>query len=248
MSVAVTQRRALVIGAKEPVPGMVKTRLGRTIGDARAATLYRAFLADLGARFGLMAHGYDLLWAVTPATADWPALVGAADGYFVQQGPDWTERQRHIFATTAARGYDQTVLIASDSPQLPARTVATAFAALEMHAAVLAPTFDGGYSLIGQRAGTDILGTVRMSTTTVFDDLCANACAYGVSLHALAPTWDVDEASDLRYLAAYLAGPHDAPATAVAYRALGLADLSPLPLREGHMAASALAQAGGGGR
>jgi glycosyltransferase A (GT-A) superfamily protein (DUF2064 family) len=44
-------RRALVIGAKEPVPGMVKTRLGRTIGDARAAALYRAFLADLAARF-----------------------------------------------------------------------------------------------------------------------------------------------------------------------------------------------------
>jgi rSAM/selenodomain-associated transferase 1 len=230
MSVAVAPRCALVIGAKEPVPGMVKTRLGRTIGDVRAAALYRAFLTDVAARFRRAARAYDLLWAVSPTTVDWPALVGPANGYFAQVGPDWTERQRHIFATTAARGYDRTVLIASDSPQLPPRTVSAAFAALETHAAVLVPTFDGGYSLIGQRAGVDLLGDVPMSTATVFDDLRANAHARGIGLDALAPTWDVDEVGDLRYLAIYLAGPHDAPATAAAYRALGLGSHSPLPL------------------
>jgi uncharacterized protein len=226
MSIAIAPRRALVIGAKEPVPGMVKTRLGRTIGDVRAAVLYRAFLADLSARFGRTAtgaaRGYDLLWAFTPATADFPALVGAADGYFAQRGADWTERQRHIFRWTAARGYDRTVLIASDSPQMPARTVSAAFAALDASSAVLAPTYDGGYSLIGQRSGVDILGTVRMSTTTVYDDLRANARERWIALHTLAATWDVDEVSDLHYLSAYLAGPHDAPATAEAVRRLRL--------------------------
>ena len=225
MSIAIEPRRALVIGAKEPVPGTVKTRLGRTIGDARAAALYRAFLADLAARFRHATHGAAdtiVLWAFAPATADFPALVGAADGYFAQEGADWTERQRHIFRWTAARGYDQTVLIASDSPQLPARTVSAAFAALDASMAALAPTYDGGYSLIGQRSGVDILGAVRMSTTTVYDDLRANARERRITLHALAPTWDVDEVADLHYLSAYLAGPHDAPATAAAVRRLGL--------------------------
>jgi rSAM/selenodomain-associated transferase 1 len=229
-------RRALVIGAKEPVPGTVKTRLGRTIGDARAAALYRAFLADLAARVWQTAtatgtgRGYDVVWAFAPATADFPALVGAADGYFAQHGPDWTERQRHIFHWTAARGYDRTVLIASDSPQMPACTVSAAFAALDTAMAVLAPTYDGGYSLIGQRSGVDILGTVRMSTTTVYDDLRANARERRITLHALAATWDVDEASDLHYLTAYLAGPHNAPATAAAMRRLHLwEDAAPCP-------------------
>jgi rSAM/selenodomain-associated transferase 1 len=226
-------RHALVIGAKEPVPGMVKTRLGRTIGDARAAALYRAFLADLAARFRRTAidagRGYDVLWAFAPATADFPAFVGAADGYFAQEGADWTERQQHIFRWTAARGYDRTVLIASDSPQMPARTVSAAFAALDVSMAVLAPTYDGGYSLIGQRSGVDILGTVRMSTTTVYDDLRANARERRITLHALATIWDVDEVSDLHYLSAYLAGPHDAPATAEAMRRLGLWEDVPQP-------------------
>ena len=222
MSITVMPRRALVIGAKEPVPGNAKTRLGRTIGDARAVALYRAFLTDLADRFRRAARSYDLFWAFAPATADFPALVGAANGYFAQEGADWTERQQHIFRWTAARGYDRTVLIASDSPQLPARTVAAAFDALDDAMATLAPTDDGGYSLIGQRSGVDILGAIPMSTTTVYDDLRANARARDIALHPLAATWDVDEATDLHRLAAYLAGPHDAPATAAAFHRLHL--------------------------
>jgi hypothetical protein len=88
--------------------------------------------------------------------------------------------------------------------------------------ATLAPTYDGGYSLIGQRSGVDILGAVPMSTATVYDDLRANARARQISLHSLAATWDVDEASDLHRLSAYLTGPHDAPATAAAFRRLRL--------------------------
>ncbi len=226
-----TPYRAFVIGAKQPVPGAVKTRLGRTLGDARAAALYRAFLTDLAARFQRAAGSYDLLWAFAPATADFPALVGMADGYFAQEGADWTERQRNIFRWTAARGYDQTVLIASDSPQLPLQTVSAAFAALDTAMATLSPTDDGGYSLIGQRSGVDILGAVPMSTTTVYDDLRANARARGISLHALAATWDVDEVADLHRLSAYLAGPHDAPATATAFHRLRLwEEIAPRPL------------------
>lgn len=247
MAIAVAIRDALVIGAKEPVPGAVKTRLGRAIGDARAAALYRAFLADLAARFRRADRAYDLFWAVTPAGADWFALVGAADGYFAQRGADWTERQRHIFRWTAARGYARTVLIASDSPQVTARTVATAFDALNAHAATLAPTPDGGYSLIGQRAGVDILGDVPMSTATVSNDLRTNARARGLPLRALPQTWDVDEAVDLHRLAAYLAGPHDAPATAVAFRALGLHTFAPAGMI-GRVTGIADIAAGSGGR
>lgn len=222
---------ALVIGAKAPVPGTVKTRLGRTVGDERAATLYRAFLSDLAARFR-DGDVYDVLWAVAPAHADWPAILSDEARCFAQVGGDWTERQRAIFRETAARGYDHTLLIASDSPQLSRRAVVVAFAALAAHAAVLLPTYDGGYSLIGQRRGVDILADTPMSTGTVCDDLCGNARRQGLPLSLLPPTWDVDEAADLAHLAGYLAGPHDAPATAAAFAALGLAAWLPSSVAE----------------
>lgn len=214
----VTPTRALVIGAKAPVPGTVKTRLGRTIGHERAATLYHAFLRDLAARFADQS-AYDVFWAYAPIAADWPTVIGCEVAAFPQEGPDWTARQRHIFSWTAARGYGHTVLMASDSPQLPRATVTDAFAALDRFGAVLLPTYDGGYSLIGQRQGVDILGATPMSTRTVFDDLCDTATRTGVTLETLAPTWDVDEEGDLTRLAHYLAltGGHDAPATAAAF-------------------------------
>ncbi|MCA1668532.1 MAG: DUF2064 domain-containing protein [Thermomicrobia bacterium] len=102
------------------------------------------------------------------------------------------------------------------------RAVCAAFAALDSATVTLAPTDDGGYSLIGQRSSVDILGAIPMSTTTVYGDLRANARARDLSLSSLAATWDVDEAADLRRLASYLAGPHDAPATAAAFRSLRL--------------------------
>jgi len=218
----VAPHRALVIGAKAPVPGTVKTRLGRTIGHDRAASLYHAFLRDTAARF---AHetAFDVFWAYAPDTADWEAIIGAPSPAFPQEGADWTARQRHIFGWTAAHGYEQTVLIASDSPQLVPLTVLTAFHTLDAHDAVLLPTYDGGYSLIGQRRGVDILGTIPMSTSTVFDDLMQAASHAGIAAEAMPATWDIDEAHDLMHLARYLSDAHDAPATASAFARLDLA-------------------------
>lgn len=216
----------LVIGAKAPVPGVAKTRLGRAVGHEWATALYAAFLRDLAARFR-DATAYDVLWAVAPANACWRDILDHEPQCFAQVGADWTERQRAIFRETADRGYTNAVLIASDSPQLSGRDIAAAFIALEDHAATLTPTYDGGYSLIGQRRGVDILADTPMSTGTVCADLAANARRAGLSLSLLPPTWDVDEASDLAYLAAYLAEAHDAPTTAAAFAALGLAAFVP---------------------
>lgn len=226
MSDTTSAPRALVIGAKAPLPGAVKTRLGRTIGHGPAAALYHAFLHDLAARFA-GERACDLLWAYAPVAVDWQAVIRAPQPGFAQEGVDWTARQRHIFARTAACGYGRTVLIASDSPHLSRATVQTAFRALDTHDAVLLPTYDGGYSLIGQRAGVDILGTTPMSTGTVCVDLRQTAAAVGVCVAALPPTWDVDEERDLAHLARYLAGEHDAPATAAAFSRLGLRAFAP---------------------
>ena len=87
---------------------------------------------------------------------------------------------------------------------------------------MLVPTYDGGYSLIGQRCGVDILGETLMSTTTVLDDLLYGAAQRGVTVSTMPPTWDVDEESDLRHLTRFLAGVHDMPATTAAVARLGL--------------------------
>jgi rSAM/selenodomain-associated transferase 1 len=188
----------LWIAAKAPRPGFVKTRLARSIGEERAVELYAAFLQDLALRFR---NGRPVGWYVTPDDA-WPELerlLGEQRGALVlpQGDGDWDRRQRRLFTGAARRGEHQTVLIASDSPQLEAEVVDEAFRALDAHDVVLGPVADGGYYLIGMRGHHDVLRGVEMSRDSVLADIVAQAERLGCSVALLDDTFDVDEAADL---------------------------------------------------
>ena len=95
-----------------------------------AAALYAAFLVDLAARFTPGQDedwGFDLGWAFTPAEVDFAGVlqrIGCdppppAVRFVAQHGDGWDVRQTNILAWGHDQGYERTVLIASDSPQLP---------------------------------------------------------------------------------------------------------------------------------
>lgn len=235
----------LLIGARAPVPGMCKTRLGASIGMTEAAALYRAFLVDLAARFtgdpGWETRTYDVAWAYTPEV-DFAAMLRDCGcsvplspvGFVLQDGKGWGERQANLLRWGDAHGYARTVLVASDAPQLSQAVVAQAFAILETRDVVLARSLDGGYSLIGMRGYHDVLSGVPMSTSAAGEALVARAASLGLQVGETDAIFDVDEAADLDLLIRTLAPDGAAaPATWAALRSLGL-----LP-------ASALRRAGG---
>ena len=238
MSPQTDGRDILYVAAKAPRPGLAKTRLGRQIGDVRAIALYRAFLRDLGARLAPLnaRHGYDLGWYITPPDA-WPeiaALVAPHAGSaatILPQGPgDWTARQVALFAGAAGRGEGRTILIASDSPQLPLATIVEAFRLLTEHDLVLGPVADGGYYLIGMRGWHDVLGGIPMSTATVTRQIADRAAARGLSVGWCEPLCDVDEADDLPQLWRVAQARDDLPATRAALAACGLFDRPATPI------------------
>lgn len=208
----------LTIAAKAPRPGQVKTRLAAAVGDVAAAELYGAFLLDLAARFP------DAAWFVTPL-AEWEkapnSYLGRSARLLAQPTGDWTERQRAFFRGAAARGEERSVLVASDSPQLRDEVVAEAFALLDRHELVLGPVTDGGYYLIGMHGWHDVLAGIEMSTSSVLADLVSGACAQGLRVALVEPTYDVDEVADLELLALDAAVRDDLPATRAALATLG---------------------------
>lgn len=244
---------ALVFVARVPEPGMVKTRLAALIGPERAASLYRDFLGDLAERFGA-AHcvdGYDLRWACAPGSQPPDALravVGAAADIFPQRGADFAERLYQIACDCRTAGYRRLVISSSDSPHLPAETVACAFAALERADVALGPAEDGGYYLIGLSlddspgAPPDLFRGIRMSTATVCAETLARARALGLSTTLLAPTFDIDETPDLARLWDVLRHADDrlAPRTRLAMAALlpSIAPAALLPMRSARVSAS----------
>lgn len=212
---------ALVIVAKYPEPGQVKTRLGTAIGAENAACLYRAFLADLAQRFEQAQHGdgYRLHWACAPSDRPMTAVLGPHTRVFTQCGEHFADRLFNVCQDMRARRYERLVIIGSDSPHLPAAVVRRAFAWLHRWDVVLGPAEDGGYYLVGLHLDPeppDLFRGIQMSTPGVLAETVRRAEELGCSVALLASTFDVDEVADLSRLVDVLhqQGPAAAPHTA----------------------------------
>ncbi|HEX7735697.1 MAG TPA: TIGR04282 family arsenosugar biosynthesis glycosyltransferase [Ktedonobacteraceae bacterium] len=211
---------ALVIMARLPRLGQVKTRLAASLGADATLQLYRAFLTDLALRFA-PARDCALHWAYTPdssAFADELAelVPGKAAGTcFPQRGTDFADRLYQVVRETSERGFVRTIIISSDSPQVSARLISQARRALEEYDVVLGPAEDGGYYLIALREPHDLFTGIPMSTDQVLRLTIARARNMALAVHLLEPLFDVDELSDCLRLARMLqVEPGLAPTTA----------------------------------
>jgi hypothetical protein len=191
----------LQVFAKAPVPGRVKTRLARTIGDAAAATAYRALaertLATAVAARRAGVAGAVELWldpeSDAAAIAPWRERYGVT--IETQAGDDLGARMRHALRTSIARGHPA-LLIGTDVPGYDVGYLAHAAAALERHDAVIGPAEDGGYVLIGLARDVDVFRGVPWSTPDVMATTRARLAAARASHAELPPLWDVDTHDD----------------------------------------------------
>jgi len=211
----------LVLFAKSPRPGRVKTRLRPALGDAPTVELYRAFVCDQLRLLDSFRPDCEVELCTDgpwPRDVEFDRLVRGAT--VTGQGPgDLGSRLLRCFERTAREGARATVIVAADAPTLPRSRVQRAFRELDTGApAVLVPSDDGGYVLLGLRrplpglfrevpwGGADVLGvTLRRARES------------GVALEQLAPWYDVDDETGLRRLRAELLRPAAAaraPATA----------------------------------
>lgn len=190
---------ALVVMARYPTPGRVKTRLACAIGATAACDLHRAFIDDIGLRFGGR-QDVDLVWAFEPADADFAAVVGKQSRAFAQAGDALGERMRRAFEHLFRAGYDHVVMIGADIPHVADETIAEALQLLRRSAVVLGPSDDGGYYLVAMNALHDIFDSVPMGTAEVFAETVRRVEARQLTLSVLPRSFDIDEVGDLRRL------------------------------------------------
>lgn len=216
-------RDTLVVFAKAPIPGQVKTRLARRVGDRAAADLAAAFLLDTVDR--ARASGARVLLAFDPPEEKaWFREHAPAASLFPQPDLDFGARVLAAVRAARAAGADRVVVVGMDSPHVPADRWAEAFTALEHRDLCLGPSEDGGYYLIGLRdPHAELFAGIPWGTAGVLDATRARAAALGLSLAELAQDFDVDEEPDLRRLADVLAArPEECPRTRAALGARGL--------------------------
>ena len=204
----------LIIFAKEPVAGQVKTRLSPPLSLKAAARLYHYFLEDILEEMGRL-PAITLAVAYSPAGAEnfFRQITPPQALLFPQEGDDLTTRLVRAFARGFAGGFKQVLARNSDSPDLPGEIVQAGEQALKEDGVdlVLSPSPDGGYNLVGLRKPRPrLFQGISWSSARVLSDTLDLARQQALAVHLL-PAWpDIDTMDDLRAFAARPLAP-DAP-------------------------------------
>jgi len=199
------QKKALVLFAKDPAPGKVKTRLSGLLDEDTILKLYIHFLA---AGFKMLASvkGADPVIAVAPPIAsDFFQANPSAKSFeiFSQEGADLGQRMRQAILKCFDNGYERTVIIGADSPNLPVEYIQRALDSEEP--LTLGPSVDGGYYLIGMGPKLiDVFDNVQWGTETALAETGANARKKGYGVELLPVWYDIDRPEDLRYLKTHM--------------------------------------------
>jgi len=199
---------ALVIVAKAPVVGQVKTRLCPPLSAAAAAELFRCFLVDTIARACTVSDAQVCL-AFTPANSEalFRALLPFPLRYLPQRGNGLGERLVNIFADLLHQGFSKVVIMDSDSPTLPTAYLQEAFTSLSdlRNDAVFGPCSDDGYYLVGARAvHHELFENITWSTSSVLIETLTQAQLHKLNLTLLPSWYDIDNGADLYKLVAEL--------------------------------------------
>ncbi len=215
------RKEALVVFAKAPIPGQVKSRLIGALTPEQVTELYVCFLQDTFAMMEAVQEEREQLSLVlcyTPAD-DLEAFEAAdLDGCLMlaQHGQDLGERLHNCLTDLQATGFQTVVILGADSPTLPEEIVIEAFARLtQSQAVVIGPSTDGGYYLVGLNQAQPALFTgMDWGSETVLAQTEARAAELNLRLSRL-PEWnDVDTPEDLRQLQEQIsAGAAEAPKT-----------------------------------
>ena len=208
--------RTLVIMAKAPRVGAVKTRLAGNFPLDAVTELYRCLLNDTIALAQTLHHVKIAIMCPASDVEDLGRLVAQTVPIVPQTGQGLAAGLASVFQHFAIPGRDAVIAFNSDSPHLPTSVLETAFDALETCDLVVGPTHDGGYYLVGAKASHEgLFSSDGMGTMNALEVLLTRAQALALSVHLTHPFYDIDVAEDLSRLADELQRiPGKAPRTA----------------------------------
>jgi len=198
-----SNHQCIIIFAKAPVKGHVKTRLATDMDETDVVNLYKHFVSDILYKIKSTGLPHKIFYD-PPGTealmADW---LGADNDFVLQKGEDLGERMENAFMKLFVNNITRAVIIGTDSPDLPEAYIMDAFSGLEKNDAVIGPAVDGGYYLIGFNKDSivpEVFANMPWGTGVVFEKSMAILNNQNLSVHML-PKWrDVDTLNDLKYL------------------------------------------------
>jgi len=203
--------RCLLFFIKNPEKGKVKTRVASAIGDKMAMKLYRRFLLEMLSTLNKGTFLFYLCFHPENSLNDLKDWLGDHYLYTPQMGENIGQRMKNGFVEAFSMNFKRVVLIGSDIPDLPLEFIEEAFNSLGEKDAVIGPSLDGGYYLIGFRDKTfspQVFDGIPWSTEKVFEETMKVLEKERLMVHILKPLKDIDTIEDLRNLPVAFTTPH----------------------------------------
>jgi len=205
----INTEEALILFAKYPEPGRVKTRLAKSIGDIQAASYYKEFLKRIAEKLEGLRDKHEILVYYTPPNkkSGIKKVIGSSFKFFPQTGSDLGERMQNAFMESFRSGFERVIIIGGDSPTLPPEYIERAFEYLrEGTTVVIGPSRDGGYYLVGMKKGLNILSphsifsNISWGTSDVLPTTLDRLKSANPSYRLLPEWYDIDTVEDLKLL------------------------------------------------
>src|SRR6266576_3550042 len=208
--------RVLVIMAKAPRPGSVKTRLVPGLSPAAVTAFYGCLLHDTLALARSLGDVEVAIMCPDTDVNELTQLAGSEVVVVAQKGEGLAAGLTSVFAHFVEGHQRRVIAFNSDSPHLPRSVLEEAFETLIAHDVVVGPTHDGGYYLVGAKASHPTLfAHDGMGTSSALERLLSRARALELSVGFAASFYDIDVGDDLTRLAEELRlAPAKAPRTA----------------------------------
>ncbi len=194
-------QRALIIFVKYPQAGLVKSRLGKSIGNEKATQIYGCFVETLLSNLNEASYKIFIFYAPADREMEIKNWLGQKYAFVAQSGNDLGERLLNAFEYVFNTGAKQAVVIGTDSPLIERKNILNAFSRLDEKDCVIGPTYDGGYYLLGLNCVQAELFTIEeYSTDRVFENTMEKAQNLGLNVQVLEKCLDVDTVDDLNIL------------------------------------------------
>ncbi|MBM3835676.1 MAG: glycosyltransferase [Verrucomicrobia bacterium] len=186
----------LIIFAKAPRPGFVKTRLAAALGDLEAAKAYQTLVEVLLDNLKDLRE-VELRFSPDDALPEIQRWIRESWRARPQGAGDLGQRLTAAFADAFASGAERVVIIGSDCPAVTMEDIGQSWTALLTHDVVLGPATDGGYWLVGLREPhTTLFYGIAWSTAAVLQQTLERTKAAGLDVHFLRELADVDTEAD----------------------------------------------------
>jgi rSAM/selenodomain-associated transferase 1 len=194
------KNKAIIIFAKHPENGKVKTRLAKTLGNDFAVEFYKVcseyifemiekLKGEIEIYLFYSGNNFNLL-------KNW---INKDFNFFKQEGSHLGEKMFNAFQQSFNEGSDKVLIIGTDIPDIDEKIIQEAFEELEGNDVVVGPCPDGGYYLLGLKRPYDFLfENIEWSSETVLSKTIYKAEAANLKIKLLDELIDIDTQEDLK--------------------------------------------------